>query len=240
MKARGRVGEYTVQLEVAGPLALFARPDTGGTPSSYPVPTFSAAKGILESIAFFVDGTAWICPTRVEVCRPTGTRGGRIQYQRYTTNYGGPLRKKILSSRASASGGSSMQLFATALSDVCYRIYGTVLGVHRPGQVNARHHLKDLFDRRVRRGECFRVPRLGWSECVCTYWGPLRLGATEVDDLLSIELPSMLIGVWSRPNHGSYRPGFSQDLKLQAGVLDYPVPAQWVDRDNVLSQGDAE
>src|SRR5436190_988018 len=39
---------YEVTLEVAGPLAMFARPDTGGTPTSYPVPTWSAAKGLFD------------------------------------------------------------------------------------------------------------------------------------------------------------------------------------------------
>src|SRR3954454_3857854 len=93
---------YEVSLEVAGPLALFARPDTGGTPTSYPLPTWSAAKGIFESIAFFADGGAWICPTRVEGCRrkrdnsnarEAAHQGGRVRFQRYATNYGGPLRK---------------------------------------------------------------------------------------------------------------------------------------------------
>lgn len=50
--------DYHVSLEVAGPLAIFTRPDTGGTPTSYPVPTWSAAKGLFESIAFFADGSA--------------------------------------------------------------------------------------------------------------------------------------------------------------------------------------
>src|SRR5580693_1904841 len=98
----GGAMKYDVHLEVAGPLAIFARPDTGGTPTSYPVPTWSAAKGMFESIAFFADGAAWICPTKVEVCRKkrddsdvraTVPRGGGVRFQRYTTNYGGPLRK---------------------------------------------------------------------------------------------------------------------------------------------------
>lgn len=63
---------YTISMEVAGPIAMFARPDTGGTPTSYPVPAWSAAKGLFESIAFFHDGAAWICPTKVEVCRRVG------------------------------------------------------------------------------------------------------------------------------------------------------------------------
>ncbi len=63
---------YKVQLEIAGPAAMFARPDTGGTPTSYPVPTWSAAKGIFESIAFLQSGDAWIMPEKVEVCRRIG------------------------------------------------------------------------------------------------------------------------------------------------------------------------
>src|SRR3954470_18483457 len=87
------MSRYTVQIEVAGPLAMFARPDTGGTPTSYPAPTWSAAKGILESIAFLSSGEAWLHPTRVEICRPKGARGGAVAFQRYTNNYGVPLRK---------------------------------------------------------------------------------------------------------------------------------------------------
>ncbi len=68
--------KYRVSLEVAGAAAMFARPDTGATPISYPVPTWSAAKGIFESIAFFSDGSAWICPTKVEVCRYVADSGG--------------------------------------------------------------------------------------------------------------------------------------------------------------------
>ena len=54
------MGPYLIQLEVSGPLAMYARPDTGGSPTSYPVPTWSAAKGLLESIAYL----ARKCPAR--------------------------------------------------------------------------------------------------------------------------------------------------------------------------------
>jgi CRISPR-associated endonuclease/helicase Cas3 len=92
----GKFDKYQVAFEVAGPVAMFARPDTGGTPTSYPVPTWSAAKGLFESIAFLSDGAAWICPTKVEVCKRFGESGGQIQFQRYTTKYGGPLRKALV------------------------------------------------------------------------------------------------------------------------------------------------
>ena len=41
---------YSVQMEVSGATAMWTRPDTGATPVSYPVPPWSAAKGIFESI----------------------------------------------------------------------------------------------------------------------------------------------------------------------------------------------
>lgn len=217
---------YQVAMEVAGPLAMFARPDTGGTPTSYPVPTWSAAKGLFESIAFFVDGKAWICPVKVGVCRRIGESGGRIRFQRYTTNYGGPLRKADLFRKGTAAGGSSMQLSATVLSDVCYRLQGIVVGPRSRGAANARHHLKDLFDRRLKRGQCFRTPCLGWSEFTCSYWGPLREAQTEVDDALKVEVPSILLTVWSDPIAGQYAPEFRQTVKVLHGVVSYDAPNQ--------------
>jgi CRISPR-associated protein Cas5d len=40
---------YPLQLELSGPIALWARPDTGSSPVSYIAPTFSAVKGIFEA-----------------------------------------------------------------------------------------------------------------------------------------------------------------------------------------------
>ncbi|MEZ6094150.1 MAG: CRISPR-associated protein Cas5 [Pirellulaceae bacterium] len=42
---------YCIELEIAGPTAMWTRPDTGDAPVSFLAPTYSAAKGILESIA---------------------------------------------------------------------------------------------------------------------------------------------------------------------------------------------
>lgn len=236
MENSERKDRYEVRLEVAGPLAMFSRPDTGGTPTSYPVPTWSAAKGIFESVAFFADGSAWICPTRVEICRQIGQPGGQVRFQRYTTNYGGPLRKGNLFTKGTVSGGSSMQLFTTVLSDVCYRLHGVVLGRREHGRVNACHYLKDLFDRRLKRGQCFRTPCLGWSEFTCSYWGPFREGATVVDSSISMRVPSMLLSVWDRPTSGGYGPVFRQGVHIggteagsvRGGTIEYDLPAEWL------------
>jgi len=219
---------YPVSLEVAGPLAMFARPDTGGTPTSYPLPTWSAAKGIFESIAMFADGRAWICPTRVEVCRRIGEPGGVVRFTPYTTNYGGPERKKSLMGKGTTAGGSSFQLRATVLSDVCYRLHGLVVGDASVRGRNPRHHLKDLFDRRVQRGQSYSTPRLGWSEFTCSYAGPFRDAMTEVDVAVNMAIPSMLLAVWDRPVNGRYSPRFQQNVLIQAGVLVYETPAGWL------------
>ena len=42
--------DYVIRMEVSGKTAMWARPDTGATPVSYPVPPWSAAKGLFESI----------------------------------------------------------------------------------------------------------------------------------------------------------------------------------------------
>ena len=76
--------EYEVAFEIAGPAAMFTRPDTGSTPISYPMPTFSAAKGMFDAVLWRPH--VYVQPTRVEICRP-------VRYERYVTNYGGPLRK---------------------------------------------------------------------------------------------------------------------------------------------------
>jgi CRISPR-associated protein Cas5d len=76
--------------------------------------------------------TAYVRPMSVEICRP-------VQFQRYATNYGGPLRKA-----EQVRTGSSYQLFATVLVDVCYRVYGEVWAHEQSqGGHNHLHYLQE-------------------------------------------------------------------------------------------------
>jgi CRISPR-associated protein Cas5d len=208
------MSKYNVQIEVAGPLAMFARPDTGGTPTSYPAPTWSACKGIFEAIAMLRSGNAWICPTAVEICKRRGAEGGVVQFQNYTTNYGGPLRKTDL-----VKSENCMQIFATIISNVCYRLYGEVRGYRQ--DVNIKHYLQELFDRRLRQGRCYRTPSLGWREFTCSYWGEFRFDDYEVDADLNLTLPSMLMVVWDAVREGRYSPRFLQNVRIIKGVLRF-------------------
>lgn len=199
---------YPVQFEIAGPAAIFTRPDSGASPVSYPAPTCSAAKGMFECVARWK--TACIRPTEVRICRP-------LQYYRYTTNYRGPLRKDDQRKKDNA-----FQFFATILIDVCYQVKGEVVEINSPpGRENHLHALQDLFRRRLRRGQLHRTPCLGWSEFTPSYfgeWRPETKACEEVDDLL---IPSMLHQVFDSLSAGRYAPTFRQGLVIHKGVLSF-------------------
>jgi CRISPR-associated protein Cas5d len=72
----------------------------------------------------------------------------------------------------------------------------------------------------VKQGRCFRTPALGWREFTCDYWGPFR-SEWEVDDRLTLKIPSMLDRVWDRPHAGAYVSRFRQDVTVEQGVLTY-------------------
>jgi CRISPR-associated protein Cas5d len=199
--------QYEVAMEVAGPTAMFNRPDTGASMVSYPAPTYSAAKGMFEAIARLK--TAYIRPMRVEICSP-------IQHHRYTTNYGGPLRKGN-----QIAAGASYQLTAVVLVNVCYRIYGVVEAAASPSSTaNHLHALQEIFTRRLERGQSFRPICLGWSEFVPSYAGPRR-PETQVETSINMKLASMLHSVFDRPVSGNVKPLFVHQVEIRDGVLEY-------------------
>ena len=200
--------QYFVQLEIAGPVAMFTRPDTGATPISYPIPTFSAAKGMFEAVARYK--SAYIRPTKVEICKP-------IRFEKYVTNYGGPLRKTN-----QLAGGDSYQLPATILVDVCFRLYGVVEELApAPNGNNHLHALQEMFLRRLKKGQFFYTPVLGWKEFVPSYFGPVREGETFVQNEINQIIPSFLHTVFDRPSEGTYKPVFRQNVEIREGVLQY-------------------
>lgn len=206
---------FQIAFEVEGPVAMFTRPDTGSTPISYPVPTYSAAKGIFEAVARRPQ--IYVHPTCVEVCRP-------IRYERYVTNYGGPLRKQDQMKK-----DNNYQLYATVLVDVCYRIYGEVRAKQSSTRGTAREQVrrrrgrdwrpefKRLFEERLAYGQTFFTPCLGWKEFVPRYFGPLRSGTTP-DRSVNLDIPALLHSMWE---HRQLKPEFRQNWQIVNGVMSY-------------------
>jgi CRISPR-associated protein Cas5d len=164
----------------------------------------------------------YVHPTLVEICKP-------IRFERYVTNYGGPLRKG-----KDIREGNSYQFMGTILVDVCYRIHGEVrmkeMSTRGNGKTQLRHRrgqdwrprFKELFDERLERGQTFYTPCLGWKEFVPSYFGLFRyrddhsqkIGPVTTGE---IHIPAMLISVW---DHRQYRPSFCERWIVD-GVMSY-------------------
>ncbi len=208
------MSKYKISMEIAGPFAMWSRPDTGATPTSYPVPTWSAVKGIFESVAFFSDGKAWIRPNKVEICKPLGCVGGEINFQRYTNNYRGPLKNKKK---------ANFQFSSLILTDVCYRLYAVIengSAQHLKNGDNPSHALQAIFQRRLIKGQCYKTPSLGWNEFVASYWGSFRDSdtqpdATEIDTEINLNLTSVLTQVFDKAVDGKYQPRFQRGSSAQ-------------------------
>ena len=210
---------YSIAMEIAGATAMWMRPDTGDCPVSYPAPTYSAVKAIFESVLW--GPAVEIIPTKVELCMP-------VQYHSYTTNYGGPLR-----SAKSLKDGSSYQLLATVLTDVCYKLYAMV----RPNSHKDRlpesahkwdakttspgHAYQDMFNRRLRLGQCYSIPALGWREFTPSFFGPLREGTKVLSSMPDVIIPSMLREVFGAGYNAPVSYVYDQNVTIVAGCLAY-------------------
>ena len=211
---------YIISMEIAGSTAIWTRPDSGDCPCSYPAPTYSAVRGIFESVLW--GPAVLVIPTRVEICAP-------IQYHSYATNYGGPLR-----SGTSIKSGNNYQLFATVLTDVCYRLYAEVIpNPNKPSlperalawdrkTTSPGHAYQEIFNRRLRRGQSYATLALGWSEFTPSYFGPFRAHTQVWEALPEIRIPSMLRGVFQEGFDSPFRAVYDTDLCIRRGILTYP------------------
>lgn len=180
--------DYEIEMEISGPFALWSRPDTGSTPTSYPIPTWSAAKGIFERVAFFNDSKAWINPTKVEICKPMGSQGRDTYYQKYTTNYRGPLKEK---------NKVNFQYSTLVLSDVCYRLYANIQNASgqpmRYGN-NPCHHLQAMFQRRLKKASVIQLLVLGLANLLPAIGGSLGMLIQVL--LLKLKWIAVLLKTW--------------------------------------------
>lgn len=212
---------YEVNLEISGPTAMWTRPDTGDSPVSYPGPTYSATKGIFESILWIQ--AVEIVPVKVEICSP-------IVFHTYVTNYGGPLRKSRI-----MKTGSSYQLLATVLVNVCYRLHAEVHAISSAERrlsnrtkawmaktSNPAHAYQEIFGRRIANGQCHSIPCLGWKEFVPDYVGRIR-EYTSVQRDINLAIPSMTSTVFLLDKTDRIIPTFTSraNVQIREGVLLY-------------------
>ncbi len=203
--------EYPVSLEISGPTALWPRPDSGSSPTSCVVPSFSAVKGIFESVLRWKSVN--VRPTKAEICHP-------VVFHRYVTNYGGPLR-----SSTAIKAGTSFQHYAMVLINVCYRLHAVAEFASHYNGIHERttcppHAYQDAFNRVLKHGRFWAIPCLGQSEFLPDYVGPFR-PTTQVCETENHEIPTLLRMVFDKPQNGQVAPSFSHNLRVQKGVLAY-------------------
>lgn len=207
-----------VEVKVWGDFACFTRPEMKAERVTYPVITPSAARGVLEAIYWKPEFT-WSV-REIVVLNPI--------------SYFSILRNEV-NSRASDRSARSWQsngggFFASddraqrntlALRDVAYVIRADVIpAAPTPGQ-EAKH--RDVFRRRVARGQCFAQPYLGTREFTASFG---EAGPADAPQDLTMDLGRMLHDLAFVPGgNGAAKPIFF-DARLEHGVLRVPALAR--------------
>lgn len=223
----------SIRLFISGDFASFTRPEAKVERNSYPLPTPSAARNILDAILWKPE-FRWIV-TRILL----------VKHPRAVTNAPAALpstialkRNELQSSIAprtvhgwmkdpssyepqaagAGQGTDGTPRMTTALKNVAYVIeaYPHVFtSVGAEGQINTPKKYADMLMRRAEKGQCRSQPYLGCREFAAEF-RPATDADTPVD--VTEDLGRMLYDiVFSAP--GGKRPVFF-DAKLMHGVLN--------------------
>lgn len=204
-------------VKVWGDYACFTRPEMKVERVSYPVPTASAGRGILEAI-FWKPEFTWQVE-EVWVLRP-------IRYASVLRNEVNSRASERAASKWQNSGGGydatadRAQRHTLALRDVAYVVRAQVRVRNGVGQDPAK--FRDQFRRRVQRGQCFARPYLGCREFSACFGEP---DGTENPLEVTMDLGRMLLDLDYTPDGaGRGTPRF-HDARLERGVVYYPTRA---------------
>lgn len=147
-----------ISLRISGSFACFTRPEHKAERVSYDVITPSAARGILDSI-LWRPAIRWQV-TRISILRP-------IRFQSVRRNE----LKSMLSLRDLRNRSplvcienERIQRSSLVLKDVAYRIDAACFLTDRAGPGDSIPKFIAMFERRLRRGQCFAQPYLGCRE----------------------------------------------------------------------------
>lgn len=193
---------YGIQVEVWGERALFTRPELSVERVSYDVMTPSAARGLLESI-YWHPGMRYVID-RIHVLNPI----------RFTNVRRNEVKSKALASamRTAVTGGGKLPYINTkddiqqraslVLIDVRYVIEAHFDITDKATPDDNPGKFKDIFRRRLERGQCYSMPYFGAREFSAhfkTYEDPL-------------------------PSQGFYAAEGERDLGLMLYDMDYSDP----------------
>lgn len=207
-----------LEVRVWGDAACFTRPEMKVERVTYPVPTPSAARGILESI-FWKPEFLWQVQ-EIWVLNP-------IRYFSILRNEVNDRQSVRAAAGWQTRGGGGYDVSASdnraqrhtlGLRDVQYIIRAQVL--LRPGVESDPAKYRDQFRRRVESGRCFATPYLGCREFVASFERPS--GSEQPIDHTEA-LGNMLLDLdYTADRSGRAAPRFFQ-ARLDRGILRVPV-----------------
>ena len=208
---------YGITIRVRGPYALFTRPEMKVERVSYEVITPSAARGILEAI-LWKPAIKWVVQ-RIHVLAPI----------RWTSLKRNEVTQKISRQNVERAmrGDMTLPIFCAdqhraqrhtlALRDVDYVIEAGFRMSDRAGAEDNPAKFREIFERRIEKGQHFRMPYLGCREFPATVEPQVQAFAA-IDE--SRDLGWMLHDIEFREEEAPL-PHFFQ-ARLKAGVIEVP------------------
>ncbi len=220
-------------LEVWGDFACFSRPEMKVERYSYPCPTPSAARGILEAIYFkpefrwqvtrieLLASPAYIALRRNEV----KDKASVTAIQKWLTGKAAP--QPLWADADKASLGTDMkgrtQRQTMALRNPRYRLCARI--VPRSAKQSQRTAYDQQFTRRASQGKCFQQPYLGCREFVAFFRYVDSPAAERSPEPYNQDLGWMLYDVYDldRVNDDKSPPFISLfRARIENGVLEVP------------------
>lgn len=199
-----------LEVKVWAPMACFTRPESKAERVSYPVPTPSAARGVLEAI--FWKPEFCYCVREIVVLKPI--------------RFASILRNEVNLKASPQTEGISIteertQRHTLALYDVAYVFRADI--ALRPDVTDDPAKYRDQFRRRVRNGQCFGRPYLGCREFAAEFAEPD--GSDQgIDDTRDLGLTLFDIAFGKTDGAGKAPPNVPLffEAKLEQGVLRVP------------------
>lgn len=207
-------GYRPLEVLVWGEYACFTRPETKVERVSYPVPTPSAARGVLEAI-FWKPEFRWRVQ-EIWVLKP-------IRYFSLLRNEVNSRQSEQAAGKWARGGGGFVaaedraQRHTLALREVAYLIRGDVELL--PGVAAEPAKYRDQFRRRVEDGRCFQRPYFGCREFAAEFSKP---AGTEKPIDVSDDLGSMLYDLEYAPVRSGRATPIFFAARLERGVLRVP------------------
>jgi len=225
--------KYVVSMKVWGDLACFTRPELKVERMSYPIMTPSGARGALDAILFkkktdiktgqLVPAFRWHI-RRIKALQPWWLNGRTFDRPQFVSIRRNEIQGKIAprtvtgwmkdpvtfepylvdsAGREGAGGQNRTQRNTLALRDVAYLIEASIDMIEFDAN-DPPVKYREMFERRVEKGQCFHHPYLGCREFACHF---AAADGTEKQLNWSEELGLMLYDI-RFDSHGENRPGY--------------------------------